>query len=460
VAVGVAAFWLARPNVARAAPCGLPDAAPLWVDYADGTVPFRAELSRPGVVVATSGGPVPAGIRRGGAQTVYLELHFENDVGTPSAPADADAVVPRADALFQRAVSSSGCATPVIALNEMQGVTAKPPLSDAATQYRVNVITFVQELARLGAVPYVLLAASPNASGDTIIWWQQLSTLAYLVREVYWPAPKIMALGYGPGSRQMRVDLRAAVDRLGAIGVSPSRLGLMLGFQSGGSVGRAGLQPTSSWLEFVKLATLAAKQVAAERGVGSVWDWGWGTLSASGADPDKAAAACVALWARDQSLCDAPSGPAFDASLTEGQLSSVPANAQCLIDGRPVSLGQLEQAQQLLGSRKAALTALFARLAATALVPVGRGAEQQAERALFPALGRFLAATRLSGVTPGFARGVIVDQLRFAYLAPSDLIGEEQRELPTAVCRDDVLPAVGDVRLASRLPFLASVSAG
>jgi hypothetical protein len=50
---------------------------------------------------------------------------------------------------------------------------------------------------------------------------------------------------------------------------------------------------------------------------------------------------------------------------------------------------------------------------------------------------------------------VIVDQLRLAQLTSQQLLDEERRELPSAVCRDDVLPAVGDVRLASKLPLLA-----
>src|SRR5438270_8803587 len=253
----------------------------------------------------------------------------------------------------------------------------------------------------------------------------------------------------------LRIDLRAAVQKLGSIGVPAARVGLMLGFQSGGSVGRAGLQPLPSWLEYVELSTLAAKQVAGELGVGSLWNWGWGTLSAGGADADKPTAACVALWTRDPSLCDAPSITLFDTSLTDGQLSTIPAGAQCLIDGRVLSVSQLAQANQLLGDQNAALTALFERAAATALVPVTRADEQQAERTLFPKLGRFLAATRLSGVTPGFARGVIVDQLRYSRVSKTDLLAEERRELANTVCLGDVVPAVGDVRLASRLPFLA-----
>ncbi len=451
----LAALWLAAPGSVRAAVCGLPDATPWWVDFADGTVSFRSEFARPGLIVATSGGAIPAALRNAGAQTIYWEMHFEADVGTPANPFGSDSIGAGADALFNRAAASSGCPTPVIALNEMLGVTAPPPLSPNATQYRLNVLAFVQELASRGATPIVLLASPPNTSGDGgSTYWQQLASYAYLVREVYEPAPKIVAQGVGGGSRTLRVDLRNAVQQLTAVGIPASRVGLMLGFQSGGSVGRAGLQPTSAWLEYVKLATLAAKQVSSELGIASVWDWGWGTLSAAGADPDKASAACVALWARDPSLCDAPDRADFDLSLTDGQLSTLPPYAQCLIDGRVLPTSQLTQATQLLGSPSLALTALFERLAATALVPVTRAQEQEAERARFGKVQRFLAATRLSGVTPGFARGVLVDQLRYARVSTAALLAEEQRELGTAVCRDDVVPAVGDVRLAAKLRFL------
>ena len=236
----VAACWLAAPGVAQAGPCGLPDAAPWWIDFADGSVPFRGELAKPGMIIATSGGAIPAAFRNAGAQTVYWEMHFESDVGTPGAPAVPDSIGATADALFSRAASSSGCATPVIGLNEMLGVTAAPPLSGTATQYRLNVLAFVQELATRGAIPYVLLASSPNVTGGETAFWQQLAAYAYLVREVYEPAPKIVNQGVDAGSRTIRVDLRTAVQKLGAIGVPAARVGLMLGFQSGGTVGRVG----------------------------------------------------------------------------------------------------------------------------------------------------------------------------------------------------------------------------
>src|SRR5438105_12542301 len=101
-----AGLWLAAPGVAKAAPCGLPDAAPVWFDFADGTVPFRNVFAKPGLIVATTGGPILTSFRNAGAQTVYWEMHFENDVGTPGAPAPSDSIGSAADTPFNRASSS------------------------------------------------------------------------------------------------------------------------------------------------------------------------------------------------------------------------------------------------------------------------------------------------------------------------------------------------------------------
>ena len=451
------ALSLFGPGAARAGQCGLPNANPLWIDYVDGTVPFRSEFARFGALVATQGGPIPLQLRQAGAETIYWEMHFTNDVGTPAAPAAPGGVVAAADALYAEAAASSGCATPLIALNEVQGVTDSMPLSAAEQQYRADVLAFVQELASRGALPYLLLASAPNMAGGAASWWQMIGSSASLVREVYVGAPAIIAQGPYLGSRTLRMKLRQAVESLAPAGIPAAKIGLMLGFQSSGTVGRDGLEPLASWLEFVKLDTLAAQQVAVEQSVGSLWAWGWGTLSPTAGDPDKATAACVALWTRNPTLCDAPSLAAFDTSLSEGQISAIPASADCVIGGQTLSTVQLQQATQLLGSRSTALTALLERIAATALVPVNRPEVMQAETRMFPNPSRFLSDARAAGVTPGFARGVITDQLRYSQLTQSALLAEERQELSTTVCRDDVLPTPGDIRLAPHLPFLAAV---
>ena len=102
----------------------------------------------------------------------------------------------------------------------------------------------------------------------------------------------------------MRQTLRHAIAAYTAIGIPVSKLGFVLGFQSGpGAGGREGLQPSSTWFEFAKLYTLAAKRIAAEFGVATVWTWGWGTFNTAGADADKPAASVrVPLDARPVAL--------------------------------------------------------------------------------------------------------------------------------------------------------------
>ena len=73
--LGVALLALAA-GAARGAPpgplpCGLPQTQPLWVDYADGQVPFWSTIfARPGVVAAASNFIVPPQLRASGAKTV------------------------------------------------------------------------------------------------------------------------------------------------------------------------------------------------------------------------------------------------------------------------------------------------------------------------------------------------------------------------------------------------------
>src|SRR5207302_8649639 len=130
-----------------------------------------------------------------------------------------------------------------------------------------------------------------------------------LVRQVYFTSPGTKALyRMGPerASRAMRQGLRGLVAHLTQIGIPAERVALELQFQSApGQGGREGLQPTSAWLEIVKLEALAARQVASEMHIEGVWSWGWPSFSTAGDDPDKPAAACVYLWARDNSFCNA-----------------------------------------------------------------------------------------------------------------------------------------------------------
>jgi len=407
--------------------CGLPDTQPLWFDYAEGAVAFRkAVFGRPGIIAATSGTATAAELRRAGAQTVYWWSKLGQLVGTTTAPADPATIPGQANRLVDRAIASSGCQTPRIVLNELNGPGTTTPWTASNAQYRANVLALLRGIAARGARSYLLLPASPYTGGEALAWWRQAAEVADLVPEVYFNAPRIMRMGPLLGSRAMRQAFRQAIGELTAIGVEPARLGLVLGFQSGpGKGGREGLQPTSAWLRFVKLQTLAARQVAAELGLGTLISWGWGTFDSVGADPDKPKAACVYLWARDQTLCDGPAaaGPGFAASLEEGQIL-LPPGARCALDGRTIAQATVARVAAVTGDEEVALSALFARLVESRRVSVSPERVLAAERALVAVRFRgsrnaYLAALAQSRATLAVARGIIADQLRRAQIAGS-----------------------------------------
>ena len=97
------------------------------------------------------------------------------------------------------------------------------------------------------------------------------------------------------------------MEELIQIGIPTNRLGMMLTFSSTPNAGgREGLKPLWKWLDVVKWEALAAKQIASELDLASVWSWGWAAFNPAGNDPDKPKVACTWLWTRDHSLCDAP----------------------------------------------------------------------------------------------------------------------------------------------------------
>ena len=407
-------------HVARAASCGLPDTKPLWIDYAEGQVSFRDNVfGQAGIIAATSGSAVPLALRDEGAQTVHWHMKLGAVVGTTTAPADPGTLPAAAQRLFEQAVASTTCATPLIALNELNGASTTTPWTLTNAQYRANVLELLRQLASRGARPFLLVSTTPYTGGEAADWWRQAAEVADLVPEVYFNAPAIMRQGFVLGSRRMRVALRSAVAKYTAIGIPVAKLGFVLGFQSGpGAGGREGLQPSTEWFEFVKLYALAARQVAAEFGVATVWSWGWGTFNAAGADPDKETAACVYLWTRDENLCDGPgaAGEAFDASLTEGQINALPRGAQCSLDGRQMRQTDLSRMTTVTRDRDVAFTILFDRLVAARLGPVSAERVRQAEQAIVDgsfagSRAAYNAALAQAGANVYVARAAIADEL-------------------------------------------------
>jgi hypothetical protein len=420
LAVAAVALALAHDRPRADAPsCGLPATGPLWVDYAGHDAPI---VPKPGMVLAVSSGTVvPAQMRAAGAATVFFDLHLNDRVGTTLAPADPATIPDKAKRLFDFAVQVTGCPTPVIAENELFGAQTPTPWSATNALYRANVLSLLQQLKALGATPAVTIANPPYTGGDAADWWRQAAQAAILIRQVYFTAPGpigLSKLGPARASRALRKGMRALVARFGAINIPANRVALELQFQSApGQGGRQGLQPKSAWLEFVKLEALAAKQVAADTPVEGIWSWGWPSFSVAGNDPDKPAAACVYLWARDHNLCDAPTvaGVAFDQSLTEGQIA-LPAGARCTFGAATISKADVGRAAGLTDDLGSAATALLERVVLRADEPVDPATVLASERAIVRdrfggSISRYRAALAAANITLADARSIIADRL-------------------------------------------------
>ena len=102
----------------------------------------------------------------------------------------------RADKLFDTAAASSGCATPLIALNELAGANLPTPWTPTTAQYRANVLALVQRLAERGARPFLLLPKRPYTHDEAADdWWRQAAQVADLVPEVYFSGPSVSKQG-------------------------------------------------------------------------------------------------------------------------------------------------------------------------------------------------------------------------------------------------------------------------
>jgi hypothetical protein len=404
---------------ADAPPCGLPAASPLWIDHLDGTVKFWKQVfAKPGLVLATPGGLQPPALRAAGASTVYFDNKLSSRVGTPTTPADPATIVDTANTIYDTAVTVTGCTTPLIAENELWGASLPTPWLEANVVYRSNVLALLTQLAARGAHPYLLVNSRPTTTDVAGDWWRQAAQVADIVRE-FFPKPVSLAKA-GPilASRSLRIQMRTSLSRFTEIGVPASRLGVMLELGSG-QAGRNGLQPASAWFQVVKLEVLAARQVAAELALPTVWSWGWATYQALPGDADKPAAACVYLWTRDQGLCDGPgaAGAGFDSSLTAGQLN-LPPDVYCdLGSGVTITTALRAQLAELTHDPNTAATAALAWLATRSGTTASRAAVDLAEQTVVDSRfagdeDAYLAALQGLGTTQDVAREVLADSLR------------------------------------------------
>lgn len=420
---------LAAPAPAAAKPdaCGLPQTKPLWIDFADGSVPFWKMFARPGVIAAASNFIFPPRLRALGAKTVYWDMYLNSRrVGTPNNPAAPADVAERAHRLFDYAAASQACPTPMIVENELFGASLPAPWTPSNAQYRANVLLYLRTLAARGAHPVLLVSSTPYLLGEAGDWWRAVAQVADLVREVYFPAAGIHQQGPLLGSRTLRTTFRRAVGEFAPLGIPTSKLGIMLGFQTTpgrGFGGRENLKPASAWFETVKLQVLAAQQVGQELALGSIWSWGWGEWSDPERDPDKPTAACVYLWTRDPTLCDVLklAGGGFNTSLTQGQLV-FPRGVTCLVEGRLIRTTDIATLTRTTGDRDIAYSALYARAVESGRASMTRDRVARAERNIIAirfhgSQPAYQAALARAHVAQTVARGVIADELRRADLA-------------------------------------------
>jgi hypothetical protein len=476
----------AAPAGRAASPCVLPSAAPIWIDYGDAvTNDVRDVLARPGVIVTSGGKPISAYYRNHGAATTYFELHLPNLVGQPATPADPASIPAAVATVLAQSAATAGCSTPEIALNELLGSNLPAPWTPTNSTYRADVLALMQGLAAGGAYPVLLVHGDYNLAGEAAPWWQQVAQSGEIVYEAYYDATHISALGPLMGNRRMRLGIRTLVSDFGGINVPSARLGIMLGFHTlvqPGVGGREGLEPREAWLRVVKWEALAARQVASETGLASIWSWGWGNFSTP-IDPDKAAAACVYLWTRDSSLCNGPSvgGAAFNSSLTEGQIV-LPSGIRCSLPGHRIPEKAVRELSAFTGNAHDALTALFARAALETAAFVGEpkvlAVERRAiKRSFHGSVAAYLVALHRRHATLAVARAIITDQLRRTAIAAmlkktgsadTTVQWTDDREATAAdnaTCLHDDLPGtggfpasdsreIGVVPLPGLLPFL------
>lgn len=424
MAVALCAFALvggrSAPAGRLAADCNVMTGSPTWLDFADGSVPFWNLFAKRGVTAMASNFIYPPRLRAAGARTVYFDLYLNRRVGTTSKPADPATIVQKANTFYEYAAKAMDCSNPVIAENELFGSWLAVPWSATNAQYRANVLLFLQTLRARGAQPWLLVNAKPYTASTAGDWWRAVADVAGIVREVYFPAPLIWQRGPIYGNRTLRQSFRNGILDFTKIGIPVSKLGLFLGFQTTkGTGGREGLD-AKSWYQTVKWQALAARFVAREMKISSLWSWGWAEWKTTPGEHDQAKpkAACVYLWTRDPKLCNGPAaaGKGFNRSRTEGQLI-LSAGLRCRIGGAAVRWSAINPILKLSGDPELAFSNAFARAVEQRSAPVTYNEILAAERSIVAArfggsAGAYRGAIAQAGTNLSVARSIIGDELR------------------------------------------------
>ena len=308
VLAGCAALFAVAPGQAQARECGLPDKTPVWVDFADGSVPYWPMFARPGVVAAAANFIFPPQLRALGAQTVYWEMHLRQRVGTPDEPARPGRrrglgrpyLLPRRRVLglrdaVDRAQRDVGLEPRHTLVADERAVPAERDHLRPAPE-------------ALGAHPFVLLSTRPFTDVEAGDWWREAALYTDFVREIYFASPQLSHAGPILASRTLRNAFRRGITDLTEIGIPPSKIGIFLGFHTSPDKGsRGGLKPASAWFDTDQAPGARGQAGEPRDPLRDASGPGAGASgSAADRDPDKPAAACVYLWTRDHGLCAGP----------------------------------------------------------------------------------------------------------------------------------------------------------
>ena len=180
-------------------------------------------------------------------------------------------------------------------------------------------------------------------------------------------------------------------------------------------------------------------------------------------DPDKTYAACVWLWSRDASLCDAPGllGKELDTDVRTGQLN-LSAGTRCVYGTTPLTASSVAALAKVTRDREVALTALVVRAIEQEQARVSTAdalaLEQRIVRQPVNSSAPYRAALAEAGASVSVGRAILGDELR-SRRRPSPVHAWRLRVGRHAVPGDPMLPVlardllVSDAELATRRPW-------
>ena len=332
--------------------------------------------------------------------------------GTPTNPEDPEDVEDWADRVFYRAVASSACATPWIALNEMWGsnladaVVADERAVPAERDHLRQAPACARRASRSCSSRRGRSRTARQATGGA----RRRSTPTSSARSTSRAAALTRRADARLAHAAQRVPPgRHRPDRDRDPALEDRDLPRLPHEPRPGRPRR--LKPASAWFDTIKLQVLAVKQVSREIPFATIWSWGWGEWSASDRDPDKPAAACVYLWTRRPGPLRRARrwrGPASTRRLDRRTAERSPRRAVHDALGAAAQQRALGLAR-VTGDREIAYTSLFARLVLKGYVKVKpRRCGQPSARSSGTASAA--AARRIEARSP--ARRVAVDRAR------------------------------------------------